>query len=241
MVAAVSGRRAMPYSTPPRVFERGVGRPTDAGPERRDAGHLAMMARRGADWFRAGGHRRRARNASGDAVRRIRPPRASTRCRAGRRSRRCWRPAGASRSAVAALLVGGYHGGWVPYDAVPPPSDVAGVAGAVRRGTGCRSRDGARLLGVRPAGRGGHRRIPRGAGRPAVRSVSQRAARPSPRRSASSPTGLRRPRLVREVERVSALVANRGACHHPAGTVRLVRSTLRTFSSEVTAHLHGWS
>jgi NADH:ubiquinone oxidoreductase subunit F (NADH-binding) len=42
-----------------------------------------------------------------------------------------------------------------------------------------------------------------------------------------------------EVERLSALVAGRGACAHPDGTVRLVRSLLSRFPREIAAHSHG--
>ncbi|MGH3346026.1 MAG: NADH-ubiquinone oxidoreductase-F iron-sulfur binding region domain-containing protein, partial [Nocardioides sp.] len=38
------------------------------------------------------------------------------------------------------------------------------------------------------------------------------------------------------VEELSRLVVRRGACAHPDGTVRLVRSLLSTFAAEVAAH-----
>jgi NADH:ubiquinone oxidoreductase subunit F (NADH-binding) len=41
------------------------------------------------------------------------------------------------------------------------------------------------------------------------------------------------------VARWSGLVEGRGACHHPDGTVRLVRSALITFAAELDAHARG--
>ena len=41
------------------------------------------------------------------------------------------------------------------------------------------------------------------------------------------------------VEELARLVARRGACAHPDGTVRLVRSMMGTFAGEVTAHAAG--
>ncbi len=42
-----------------------------------------------------------------------------------------------------------------------------------------------------------------------------------------------------EVDRISALVDGRGACAHPDGTVRLVRSLLERYDREVHVHLRG--
>ena len=45
--------------------------------------------------------------------------------------------------------------------------------------------------------------------------------------------------LLEDLRRWCGLVAGRGACRHPDGTVRLVASALEVFDGEVTAHRHG--
>jgi NADH:ubiquinone oxidoreductase subunit F (NADH-binding) len=47
------------------------------------------------------------------------------------------------------------------------------------------------------------------------------------------------PRARADLERWSGLVAGRGACHHPDGTVRLVRSALWVFADEMGHHARG--
>ncbi len=51
--------------------------------------------------------------------------------------------------------------------------------------------------------------------------------------------GERDPLLPARIDRLAALVTGRGACHHPDGTARLVRSALRVFSDEIGLHLAG--
>ena len=52
--------------------------------------------------------------------------------------------------------------------------------------------------------------------------------------------GERDPGLPAEVHRLAALVDGRGACHHPDGSVRMLRTALHTFGTDVQAHLAGW-
>ena len=48
-----------------------------------------------------------------------------------------------------------------------------------------------------------------------------------------------RPRLRADLERWAGLVERRGACHHPDGSARFLRSTLAIFGTELTAHARG--
>jgi len=51
--------------------------------------------------------------------------------------------------------------------------------------------------------------------------------------------GRAEPRTLTELERIAGLVEGRGACHHPDGTVRLLRSSLHVFRAEIDQHLAG--
>ncbi len=45
--------------------------------------------------------------------------------------------------------------------------------------------------------------------------------------------------VLADVIRWAGLVEGRGACHHPDGTARFVRSALRAFAAEFRLHQHG--
>ncbi|HEY5987336.1 MAG TPA: NADH-ubiquinone oxidoreductase-F iron-sulfur binding region domain-containing protein, partial [Streptosporangiaceae bacterium] len=45
--------------------------------------------------------------------------------------------------------------------------------------------------------------------------------------------------LRADLERWAGLVAGRGACHHPDGTARFIRSALRVFAGEIDRHERG--
>jgi NADH:ubiquinone oxidoreductase subunit F (NADH-binding) len=133
--------------------------------------------------------------------------------------------------------VGGFHGAWVPGGAVTAPvsraglapwgaSPGAGVLVALPQGR-CGLVESARIagyLGRQTAGQCG----PCVNGLPRLADILDRLARRE-----------RHPGLPAEVARLCALVDGRGACRHPDGTARFIRSSLAAFADEVRAHLAG--
>ena len=238
VVAAVQGRRAVPTTTPPRVFERGVGGRPTLVQNVETLAHLGLIARFGPAWFRSVGTPDEPGTRLVTVSGAVALP-GVYEVPGGTTLGHVLSSAGGVSGPVQAVLVGGYHGGWVPnspgdahltmtraslapYEAAPGAGVVMALAGSV-----CGLRAGADIAAYL-SGQGARQCGPCRNGLPALASTLHELAygRPSPG-------------LVGEVERVSALVANRGACHHPAGTVRVVRSTLRTFRAEVSHHLHG--
>ena len=52
-------------------------------------------------------------------------------------------------------------------------------------------------------------------------------------------TGRPRRTTIEDLQRWAGLVTGRGACHHPDGTARFVRSALITFAAEADRHARG--
>ena len=235
LASRVSGGAALPRFTPPRVFERGVdGRPTLVQNVETLA-HLALIARHGPDWFRAAGTPEEPgtmlctlRQADGSvtvAEAAIGTPLASL----------------LDLGPGTAVLVGGYHGAWIP---------AAHAAGLRLTNTMLRPLGaslGAGVLAALPADRCGLAETARVARYLALESAGQcgPCLNGLPRIAAALAelAGLagRRPdpEVIPDLSRWAGLVEGRGACHHPEGTVRFIRSALRVFAAEVRQHQQG--
>ena len=139
---------------------------------------------------------------------------------------------------VQAVLVGGYHGAWLPAaQAARLP-----LANAALRPLGAAV--GAGVLAALPASRCGLTETARVArylalesagqcgpcfnGLPRIAAALEHLAGPRPDRRARA-----------DLERWAGLVAGRGACHHPDGSVRFIRSALRVFAAEAGLHEQG--
>ena len=223
LVAAVEGGPPLPRGKNPPVWQRGVqGRPT-LMQNVETLARLALLARGGS----AAGHTLVTRHGHTVDVAEV--------------------PLGARLgdvltvdAGVQAVLVGGYHGSWLPAHvaagatldrdglAVHGAALGAGVLAALPADR-CGLRESATVVGylaAQSAGQCG----PCLNGLPRIAAALDRLARPGP-----PPAG-----LLDDVARWSGLVVGRGACSHPDGSVRFVASALRVFAPELAAHAAGW-
>lgn len=235
LVNQIEGRPAVPRDPTVRVSARGVGgRPTFVS-NIETLAQLALVARGGPEWFRSFGTHEDPGTSlftiSGSVAR----P-GVVEAERGSRLVDVLTPAGPFDP--AAVLVGGYHGAWVPLGALTTPltrSALTPYGATVGAGVlyvldthSCplrASADIATYLAGQVAGQCG----------PCVNGLPRMADG-----LALLAAGRRDPGIVAEVDRMRQLVVGRGACAHPDGTARFVASTLRTFADHIDAHLEGY-
>jgi len=234
LASRVEGGSALPRFAPPRIFERGVDGAPTLVQNVETLAQIALISRYGPAWFRAIGTEqepgtmlttvRLANGSGGVAETAIGTPIAEL-------LRLAEHPA-------RAVLVGGYHGAWLtpeqaghltlsnadlrPFGAVVGagvlvalPTDRCGIVESARV---------VRYLALESAGQCG----PCLNGLPRIAATFSALAKRQFARSA-----------LEDLQRWSTLVERRGACHHPDGTVRFLRSALNVFSDEVALHSAG--
>ncbi len=238
LVHWLNGGEAKPTSSPPRPFERGVdGRPTLVDNVETLA-HVALVARFGAEWYRAigtpdepgtvlltvGGHA--ARGGVYEVPSGV--PLAALLDNAG-----------APLAELAGVLVGGYFGTWLdPATAAAVAVDHSslravggslgcGVVFALPRGH-CGLAETARIARWL-AGEGAQQCGPCAHGLPAMAEAMEHLSAGGP---GASRAHVRLHQLFVQVE-------GRGACRHPDGAVRMVRSALEVFAADAAAHAAG--
>jgi NADH:ubiquinone oxidoreductase subunit F (NADH-binding) len=231
LVSHLSGGPAVPLFPLPRITQRGLAGAPTLVHNAETLAHLALIARYGPRWFRAVG----TRQEPGSMLCTIR--------RADGVPRVTEVPLGAplrdlTGTGHSAVLVGGYHGTWLPADTaagltldnkslkphgarvgagivVTLPADRCGLAETARV---------VRFLALESAGQCG----PCLNGLPRIATAMAELAGSRPRAGTRG-----------DVERWCGLVTGRGACHHPDGTAAFVRSALVAFDAELDRHARG--
>ena len=239
VVAHLSGRPSWPITAPPLIAAKGVtGRPTLLS-NAETLAHLALLVRHGVDWFRSSGTAAEPGTMLLTVLGAVAHP-GVVETSVGTRLDAILAAAGGvvAGPAPAALLVGGYAGTWLPYERADLPYSKAGLvpAGAdpgvgmvvVLPAGACPVAETARLaawLSDERVGQCG----PCLNGLPALAGAARALAY-------GGPDAARAPEQLR---RWAGMVAGRGACHHPDGVVRLVRSLLGGFPEEIDRHAAG--
>jgi NADH:ubiquinone oxidoreductase subunit F (NADH-binding) len=228
--------RPVPTPTPPRLAERGLHRRPTLVQNVETLAHLALIARHGADWFRATGTEAEPGSMLVTVIGGIADP--------GVREIEIGMPvasvlgqAGGPTSRLSAVLVGGYFGSWVRWQAAADlPFSAAGLAtvGAA---------PGAGLLVALPADSCGLAETARlaryladeSAGQcgPCMFGLDAIAADLGAVAAGSTGSTTRLRRWLRQVD-------GRGACRHPDGAVQMIRSALDVFVPELNLHADGW-
>jgi NADH:ubiquinone oxidoreductase subunit F (NADH-binding) len=240
MVNVLGGGPALPTYAPPRVFERGVGGAPTLVQNVETLAHIALIARRGPGWFRQLGtaaepgtmlatihHTDGTTGVTEVALGTPLPTLIAADLD----------PAGPAGGAQA-VLIGGYHGTWIPAGrAARLTLDHAALAasGGVL---------GAGVIAALPASRCGLAETARVVRYLALESAGQCGpclnGLPRIAEALAELAGPRPGRQVRaDVERWATAISGRGACAHPDGSVRFVRSALAVFAAELGQHADG--
>ena len=234
LVHWLNGGDAKPTFNPYHLSDRGVGgRPTLVDNVETLA-HLALIARRGANWFRDSGTAGDPGSAlvtisgavSRPGVYEIPMGASLASVLAG---------AGCGPNAIEAVLVGGYFGTWVPGSLI---SDIALEAESLAR---VGATFGCGALAVLPTGACGLAE----AARVARWLADQNAGQCGPCMHGLPAIadsmdilveGHRSYQAEKDLRRWLALVKGRGACKHPDGAARFVESSLWAFQHDLAAH-----
>jgi NADH:ubiquinone oxidoreductase subunit F (NADH-binding) len=238
-VRHLSGGPAQPQTTPPHTAQRGVdGRPTLVV-NAETLAHLALVVRHGPRWFRAMGPSDEPGTLLVTVTGVVPVPGVVEAAVGTSLADLVGACGGFGAVRPPALLVGGYAGAWVPAGLVATTgfsrAELAALGAEPGAGLlhvpapdACLAAETARLvawLARESAGQCG----PCLNGLPAMAAAAAELAGSGPGASAAA----------HRLDRWAGMVEGRGACHHPDGMVRLVRSLLRSLPDEVQRHTSG--
>ncbi len=237
LVHWLNGGEAKPTLVPPRPFERGVsGRPTLVDNVETLA-HLALIARFGPQWYR------RAGTAEDPGTTLVTVTGAVTHpgvyeVEGGSSLAAAIEGAGSAMDDLDAVLVGGHFGSWISATEARQLTLGAGSLGSAGAALGC----GALVAlprgacGVAETARITRWMADQNAGQcgPCVHGLPAMAEQLTVMAHGGRAVDQARNELLGLLPEIEG----RGACRHPDGVVRLVRSALRVFATEIAEHHH---
>jgi len=225
---------ARPVTTPPRVSERGVGNRPTLVQNVESLAYAALIARYGDAWYRSAGRfesRGTALITVSGAVR----DEGVREIELGTTIGEIATDAGATMAEIQAVLLGGYFGTWARVtDAWDLPLDPV-----VMRARGLAF--GCGIVGFLPNERCGVAATAEIMAFMAGESAGQcgpcvfglRAIGHATRKAADGDAGFEE---LGDIERWTAQIPGRGACHHPDGAIQLMASALDVFGHEFARH-----
>jgi len=234
LIRHLDGGPLKPTFTPPRPFERGVGRRPTLVQNVETLAHLALVARHGPHWFRQTGRPTSPGTMLVTLSGAVSTP-GVVEVPGGTSLADAMMFGGGPSEEIASLVVGGYFGAWLP-----APSALglalderelghhgaavgAGVVVAMPASS-CGVAELARVVSWL-AGQSARQCGPCANGLPAIASVLNRIAAGRAERGSCA-----------QLVRWAGMVRNRGACRHPDGVVRLLTSALRTLDADLHDH-----
>ena len=231
LVNRLGGGPAVPTFVPPRVSERGLGGAPTLVQNVETLAHLALIARYGPRWFRALGTAQEPGTMLSTVITTDNTQVIEAEIGTPLRTL-------IPGENAHAVLIGGFHGAWLPIATI----GTLTLDNASLRTHGAAL--GAGVIAVLPADRCGLAEAARVVRYLAAESAGQcgPCLNGLPRMAAAlaelAGSGHRR-QVRADLERWAGLVTGRGACNHPDGTVRFVRSTLTVFAPEISLHARG--
>ena len=225
-----------PTRTPPRLSERGLGGRPTLVQNVETLAHLALIARYGAPWFRTVGTPQQPGSMLVTILGAVNQP-CVHEIAIGTPIQQVLSLADGASAPLQALLLGGYFGTWVPAAAAADlPFSSAGLAALG-------ASVGAGLIAALPDNACGLAETAR-----VVRYLADESA------GQCGPCLFGLDAIAGELQRLTegrtsdlstlrrwlGQVDGRGACHHPDGVIRLIRSAITVFGPELEQHAQGW-
>jgi NADH:ubiquinone oxidoreductase subunit F (NADH-binding) len=233
LVHWLNGGEAKPTNTPPRPFERGVGKRPTIIDNVETLAHVALVARYGADWFREAGRGDATGTMLTTVTGAVGQP-GVYEIEAGASVGDILAMAGADIDAEA-VLIGGYFGTWHDISEI---ASLPFTSAGLRRAGGT---PGAGIVFVLPpaaCGLGEAARILRYLASQSAQqcgpcmfglpAIADDLAQLATARPEGDP--------IRRMQQRFGQVSGRGACRHPDGAVRMAASALRAFGADAHAH-----